>query len=160
MPRDGAIIFADLIGKLDLLRVACYATLASTWPSQSARSYRVALRIQFWLELADDEPRRRDDRRSACTALLNRGRLAMSATERRCRGGFGSQNERTITLVNMPPLYIQVLDDLGGIMLDVVGTQSSKHIVQRERGRLCRLVEVVHVHCAPLCVTYSVLIPL
>ena len=23
MPRDGAIIFADLIGKLDLLRVAC-----------------------------------------------------------------------------------------------------------------------------------------
>jgi hypothetical protein len=23
MPRDGAIIFADLIGKLDLIRVAC-----------------------------------------------------------------------------------------------------------------------------------------
>jgi hypothetical protein len=23
MPRDGAIIFADLIGKIDLLRVAC-----------------------------------------------------------------------------------------------------------------------------------------
>ena len=23
MPRDGAIIFADLIGKLDLLRLAC-----------------------------------------------------------------------------------------------------------------------------------------
>jgi hypothetical protein len=23
MPRDGAIIFADLIGKLDVLRVAC-----------------------------------------------------------------------------------------------------------------------------------------
>jgi len=23
MPRDGAIIFADLIGKLDLLRIAC-----------------------------------------------------------------------------------------------------------------------------------------
>ena len=23
MPRDGAIIFADLIGKLDMLRVAC-----------------------------------------------------------------------------------------------------------------------------------------
>jgi hypothetical protein len=23
MPRDGAIVFADLIGKLDLLRVAC-----------------------------------------------------------------------------------------------------------------------------------------
>jgi hypothetical protein len=23
MPRDGAIIFSDLIGKLDLLRVAC-----------------------------------------------------------------------------------------------------------------------------------------
>ena len=23
MPRDGAIIFSDLIGKLDMLRVAC-----------------------------------------------------------------------------------------------------------------------------------------
>ena len=23
MPRDGAIIFSDIIGKLDLLRVAC-----------------------------------------------------------------------------------------------------------------------------------------
>jgi hypothetical protein len=44
--------------------------------------------MQFWLELADDEPRRRDDRRSARTALRNRGRLAMSATERRRRRGF------------------------------------------------------------------------
>jgi hypothetical protein len=25
MPRDGAIIFSDLIGKLDVLRVACDA---------------------------------------------------------------------------------------------------------------------------------------
>ena len=24
MPRDGAIIFSDLIGKLDVLRVVCY----------------------------------------------------------------------------------------------------------------------------------------
>jgi hypothetical protein len=27
MPRDGAIIFSDIIGKLDLLRVACDSAL-------------------------------------------------------------------------------------------------------------------------------------
>ena len=27
MPRDGAIIFSDIIGKLDLLRVACNSAL-------------------------------------------------------------------------------------------------------------------------------------
>jgi hypothetical protein len=34
MPRDGAIIFADLIGKLDLIRVACadaMATFRARW---------------------------------------------------------------------------------------------------------------------------------
>jgi hypothetical protein len=32
MPRDGAIIFSDLIGKLDLLRVACVRRDVSTLP--------------------------------------------------------------------------------------------------------------------------------
>jgi len=49
----------------------------------------------------------------------------------------------------MPPLYVQVRDDLAGIMFDVFGTQRSKQLLQRQRGRLGSLVEVVHVHCGP-----------
>jgi hypothetical protein len=32
MPRDGAIIFADLIGKLDMLRVATEKRIAAVCP--------------------------------------------------------------------------------------------------------------------------------
>jgi hypothetical protein len=35
MPRDGAIIFSDLIGKLDMLRVECRSILRCA-PSPSA----------------------------------------------------------------------------------------------------------------------------
>jgi hypothetical protein len=51
--------------------------------------------------------------------------------------------------VAMPPLYVQVRDDLAGIMFDVFGTQRSKQLLQRHRGRLGSLVEVVYVHCGP-----------
>jgi len=42
MPRDGAIIFADLIGKLDLLQVACDSAGAMGAIECTASSVRVA----------------------------------------------------------------------------------------------------------------------
>ena len=49
----------------------------------------------------------------------------------------------------IPPLYIQVRDDLADIMFDVFGTQRSKQLLQGQRGRVGTLVEVVHLHCGP-----------
>ena len=37
MPRDGAIVFSDLIGKLDMLRVACEK--CGRWLLRAASSY-------------------------------------------------------------------------------------------------------------------------
>jgi hypothetical protein len=42
MPRDGAIIFVDLIGKIDLLRVACDSAGAMGAIECTASSARVA----------------------------------------------------------------------------------------------------------------------
>jgi hypothetical protein len=39
---------------------------------------------------------------------------------------------------------------------DVVGTQSTKQLLQGQRGRLCGPVEVIHVHCAPVLMEHPV----
>jgi hypothetical protein len=41
MPRDGAIVFGDLIGKVDVLRVAC-----DSFNCNRAGSYRIARLIE------------------------------------------------------------------------------------------------------------------
>jgi len=45
MPRDGAIIFSDLIGKLDVLRVSCEKCgRDDRWPRALFCSFRTARR--------------------------------------------------------------------------------------------------------------------
>jgi len=57
----------------------------------------------------------------------------------------------------MPPLFIKVRYDLADIMFDVFGTQRSKQLLQRQRGRVGSLVEVIHLHCGPRCfVSYTI----